>query len=535
MAESSIQTSGQLFELVQTLRLFGDSKTFVDSLPLRDNASIERELDAFLAQFLHIHPELGLAEGGGPAAFLIALPDDHPARAELAQQLKDWVLERFMLQARSMEEHIEAMWSVLERRSPQPPAGSSLIALPNPYIVAGGRYLESYYWDSYFTCLGLAVAGRVEMLRATVDNFAHLIRQFGYIPNGTRTYYLGRSQPPFFAQLVRLLEISAGPETANDYFEELAREHVFWMDENGGRRVQLAAQVLNRDWDSHDTPRPEGYAEDVQTAREVGVAGPYRAHLYRDLRAAAESGWDFSSRWIAPDQDGHFALARVHTTQILPVDLNALLYSQERILADFAARRGDAARAETYRANADARKTAILARFWDADAGWFFDYDYVAEDRTQVWSLAGIAPLFCGVLDASLPAEREIVRRVRNHLVERFLRKGGVVTTLNRTGQQWDMPNGWAPLQWIAAVGLLKYGYSEDAHEIAARFSRLARRVHAETGKMMEKYDVCDPDRPGGGGEYPNQEGFGWTNGVVSAFLDLLDKGSGSLAARLLK
>ena len=529
MPNSSLQTSGLLFELVQMLRLFGDSKAFVDSLPMRENSAIKQELDAFLADFLQSHPELKKDE---PAVSLLALPEDDPARLELVQKLKDWVLERFMLQARTMEEHIAAMWSVLERRSSQPPAGSTLIALPNPYIVAGGRYLESYYWDSYFTCLGLAVSGRVEKLRGIVDNFAHLIRQYGYIPNGTRTYYLGRSQPPFFAQLVRLLETTTG-EASGAYFDELAREYAFWMDESRGHCLRLGTEVLNRYWDSNDTPRPEGYWEDVQTAREAGVEGVTRAQLYRDLRAAAESGWDFSSRWIEPDQDGQFELARIHTSQILPVDLNCLLYSQERILADGAARRGDDALAETFRVRAAVRKTTILAHFWDDATGWFFDYDTATGQHTKVWSLAGMFPLYCVLLDAGVPAECEIARRVRDQLVERFLRKGGVVTTLNCTGQQWDLPNGWAPLQWICAVGLLNYGFREDALEIAARFSRLARRVHAETGKMMEKYDVCDPDRPGGGGEYPNQEGFGWTNGVVSAFLDLLKEDSASLAARL--
>jgi len=546
MPDPSIQTGGLLFEWVQTLRVWEDSKTFPDSRPLTWPDQIESEFQAFLEQYAAAHAGLPRGSLASPGAFLAAAPDE-AARRELTASLKTWLLDKFEVQPHSMEAHIEAMWQILERRSDELPANSTLIALPNPYIVAGGRYLESYYWDSYFTSLGLAVTGREATLRGMVDNFASLIRGLGYIPNGTRTYYLGRSQPPFFCHFLELLELTQGEGSAQPYLGDLRSEHAFWMDQSalespgltqGRRCVQLGAARLNRYWDENCTPRPEGFWEDIQTAAAAHASKQGAPAVYRHLRAAAESGWDFSSRWIAPQpgeegQAPRYPLSAIHTTDLLPVDLNAMLYKVESWLARQTSFYGETGAAGEYAAMAAARKAAVLRLCWNAEAGWFFDYDMTAQAQTQVWSLAGVYPLFCKLLDASDPAEAALARRVRDNLAERFLMPGGVTTSLVRSGQQWDMPNGWAPLQWVAAIGMLNYGFEEEARAIAARFVGLARKTYAETGKMMEKYDVCDLSRPGGGGEYPNQEGFGWTNGVVTAFSELLERGEPSLAARL--
>ena len=546
MPDPSIQTGGLLFEWVQSLRVWEDSKTFPDSLPLVCPPQIEREFHAFLQAYATENPSLPAGSLDSPLAFLQAVPD--PAQREsLVAELKEFLLHKFQVQPYSMEEHIETMWQVLERRSDDLPPNTTLISLPNPYIVAGGRYLESYYWDSYFTSLGLAISGRGKTLLGMVENFASLIRRLGYIPNGTRTYYLGRSQPPYFSHFLELLEVTQGAASALAFADDLKNEYDFWMDQNTSanpemtsdrRCVQVAGAQLNRYWDDNASPRPEGFWEDIQTAAaaQVNVEGAKR--LYRHLRAAAESGWDFSSRWIAPRVANNastvrYSLSAIRTTEILPVDLNAMLFKMEGQLAHLAELRGDAQSAAYYAELAAARKAALLGLCWNAQKGWFFDYHIPGQEQTQVWSLAGIHPLYCKMLDANNPQELAIVRQVRQNLLERFLKPGGVVTTLLECGQQWDSPNGWAPLQWVAVVGLLNYGYEEEAAEIAARFVSLARKTYAATGKMMEKYDVCDLSRPGGGGEYPNQEGFGWTNGVVTGFAELLSAGRSSLAGQL--
>ena len=176
-----------------------------------------------------------------------------------------------------VRQHLEALWNVL-RRAPSD-GGGTLVPLPFPYIVPGGRFREIYYWDSYFTMLGLQVSGQVEMIQNMVDNFAYLISEIGFIPNGNRTYYLGRSQPPFFALMINLLGESTGESSLLKYREPLEKEYAFWMDGEdritepgkGYRRVvKLPGEVIvNRYWDDNDTPRPEAYTEDIQYCREI--------------------------------------------------------------------------------------------------------------------------------------------------------------------------------------------------------------------------------------------------------------------------
>ncbi len=161
-----------------------------------------------------------------------------------------------------------------------------------------------------------------------------------------------------------------------------------------------------------------------------------------------------------------------------------------------------------YRTAAEQRKKLILEYCWDEERGFFFDYNFRTRSPNPAFCLAGLYPLFFEMADT---ARAKAVRRV---LESKFLRAGGLVTTTNNTGQQWDYPNGWPPLQWIGYKACMNYGMDDLAEEIARRWINLNVRVFFGTQKMMEKYDVVDPDRPGGGGEYPAQDGFGWTNGV---------------------
>jgi len=260
--------------------------------------------------------------------------------------------------------------------------------------------------------------------------------------------------------------------------------------------------VLNRYYDDRAKPRPESYREDLETAQN----NPRESQaVWLDLRAGAESGWDYSSRWLSNPMD----LATIRTTAIAPVDLNALLYHLERIIAEYAERAGKTEQAARFAGYAEARKAALLRYCWDAEKGFFTDYDREQGRSTGVLSLAGIYPLFFQVADAAQAAACAKV-------IERdFLKPGGVVTTLTDTGQQWDAPNGWAPLQWMAIQGLRHYGHNALAGEIRSRWITLNEKVYRNTGKMVEKYNVMDLSLEAGGGEYPVQDGFGWTNGVL--------------------
>ncbi|CAB3755226.1 trehalase [Burkholderia sp. MSh2] len=485
---------GDLFVAVQAARINPDQKTFVDAMPDTDPATLVRlyrqqasqpgfSLKTFVGRHFTPPPEGGVTP-----------PPNQTLR-----------------------EHIDWLWPRLTRTSATVPPFDSLIPLPKPYVVPGGRFREGYYWDTYFTMLGLQVAGREDLVDDMLDNFAHLIDTIGHIPNGNRTYYASRSQPPFFAYMVALAAQAEGDGVYRTYLPALRKEHAYWMQgETTTPRGQAARHVvampdgaiLNRYWDASDTPRDESYLEDVTTAQSA--PGRAASDVYRDLRAGAESGWDYSSRWFG---DGR-TLATIRTTSIVPVDLNSLMFHLETTIAKGCAIARDAACVTDFSGRAARRAAAINRYLWNR-GGYYGDYDWTLRKPRDGMTAAALYPLFAGV---AWPARaKATARAVRGTL----LRPGGLATTTANTGQQWDAPNGWAPLQWIAIEGLRRYGEPALAKEIGTRFLAGVQHVYATEGKLVEKYVVEGAGMGGGGGgEYPLQDGFGWTNGVTLKLLE---------------
>jgi len=397
----------------------------------------------------------------------------------------------------SPQDHIAALWPHLMRPADDPDEISSRFPLPHPYVVVGGRFQESYYWDSYFTQLGLLKTGRHAQVRDMLDNFAHAIRQIGHIPNGFRSYFLTRSQPPFFAEMVSDYGRAIGDRTGAlaHYLPEIEAEYRYFTT------TEHNCDGLARYWDAAAGPRVEMLGTDLRMA---GVEAT-RPGFYRDLRAACESGWDFSSRWLTDPGD----LSTIRTTRIWAVDLNCLLFRIEETLAEVAPQD----RAEAYRAAAETRKVALQERFFDAERGYFFDLSIDDGGIIPITTAAGLFPLWAG---AATPEQAAAAADwARRHL----LAKGGLLTTNVTSGQQWDAPNGWAPLNWIAVQGLRRYGFDDLAGELRRRWLATCDAVFAASGKFVEKYNVIDPLAPSGGGEYALQDGFGWSNGV---YLDLM-------------
>jgi alpha,alpha-trehalase len=488
---------GQLFHDVQMARVFPDSKTFVDARPRSSPAEIaaryavERTQPGFdLRAFVTEHFEAPRAAGEG-------------IRSDTTQ---------------SMEEHIRTLWPALTRPANVPDPRSSLVPLPGQYVVPGGRFREVYYWDSYFTMLGLVEDRRLDLVKNMLDGFASLVRTVGHVPNANRSYYLSRSQPPFLAAMVGLYATATDTARALEYLGTLEAEHDFWMagassvaPGTASRRVVRlrSGALLNRYWDDRPEPRPESYREDYTLAQRVPEAE--RPALYRNIRAAAESGWDFSSRWMRDPSD----LRTLETTELVPVDLNSLLYHAERTIAALRRARGeagDAAVAARFDSAAEARRRALLDVAYDAASGFFYDVRWRTGERvTDRPTMAAAVPLYFGL------ATPEQGRAVAARLGRDFLSAGGFLTTLVRSGQQWDAPNGWPPLQWMGVQGARAYGRADIADDARTRWLALNRRTYLVTGKMTEKYDVSDLTKRAGGGEYPAQDGFGWTNGVARA------------------
>jgi len=496
-----------LFVAVQTAALYPDSKSFADAIPegsptdiLRQYHAERPDSPAALRRFIEAH--FSLPPRISPTPVL-------PGREAIVT-------------------HIDRLWDVLSRSTPSVPPHSSLLPLPQPYVVPGGRFREIYYWDSYFSMLGLNESGRHDLVAAMVADFAYLIDSYGHVPNGTRSYYLSRSQPPLFFEMLGLLPDDEhgrgdGAEAFSRYLPQLKREYAFWMQGGAGLRPGSAhrrvvampdGSILNRYWDDRDTARDESYREDVALAH--ASARP-ASEVFRDIRATAESGWDFSSRWFADAR----TRATVDTTAIVPIDLNSLLFGLENAIRLGCQRHADAACAREFAARAAARHAAIDRYLWDAAAGYYVDYRWTQRRAVRRLSAATLYPLFVALASESQAAA--VASRVSRDL----LKVGGIVTTRLDTGEQWDAPNGWAPIQWIAIDGLRHYDHASLAEAIACRWMVNVQDAYRRSGKLVEKYDVTTIGSGGGGGEYPLQDGFGWTNGVMRKLIALYPADAG--------
>lgn len=491
---------GPLFKDVQLTRAFGDNKTFVDMVP-------QHRPEVILKKYAG----LKVKDSAGLRAFVLAnfyLPATP---------------QPVFTQGLSLQQHLSELWTTLTRPKDTVRKNSSLLPLPGSYVVPGGRFREIYYWDSYFTMQGLAVSNRFDLIEDMLDNFKFLIDQYGHIPNGNRNYYLSRSQPPYFALMVELLHQKKGDAVYKKYFSALEKEYRWWMQGaetvgkgKASRRVVKLPDgaVLNRYYDDNNAPRQESYIQDVTTAKEYTGTDK---RVYTHIRAGAESGWDFSSRWFGDTVSLH----TIETTNIIPVDLNSLLFANEQILMHAAKASGQPTKAKLYTQRAEKRKAALLKYCWNKALNYFFDYDFTEKHTTDKWTLAGVMPLFVNA------ASNQQAAAVKNVVEEKFLRDGGVVTSIYPTGQQWDAPNGWAPLQFVTVQGLMNYRHNDMAKTIADRWMTVNEKVFKATGRMLEKYNVENTGLESGGGEYPTQDGFGWTNGVYLKLYELFKAQTG--------
>jgi alpha,alpha-trehalase len=308
-----------------------------------------------------------------------------------------------------------------------------------------------------------------------------------------------------------------GDQVYLTYLPQLEKEYNYWMD--GAETVKPGnalksvvklkdGTLLNRYWDEQSLPRQESYREDIETATKSKRNKP---EVYQHLRAGAASGWDFSSRWFADEKN----ITTIETADIIPVDLNSLLYNLETVLSRANVINKEDSIATEFKNKAEGRRQAIDKYCWSTELKYYTDYNFRKFKITNQVTAAGLFP-FCffpqrqGYLSV-------LGRQAAVIVNEKLLQPGGLQTTTLLTGQQWDSPNGWAPLEWMAVIGLARCGQIGLAKEIANRWMGLNEKVYRETGKLMEKYNVADLSQLAGGGEYAAQDGFGWTNGVYLA------------------
>eukprot|EP00968_Pinguiococcus_pyrenoidosus_P025822 scaffold7029_cov375-Pinguiococcus_pyrenoidosus.AAC.7 len=269
--------------------------------------------------------------------------------------------------------------------------------------------------------------------------------------------------------------------------------------------------------------------------------------LWRNLRSAAESGWDFSSRWTHPRHAGSgtaFSLASTDVLSVVPIDLNAMLFKSLHALAtmveqvmEHAGRPELGSVAQAMRDKARDLGSGIKALLFDQDSSLFLDLwtrgEPPAPDVRGPATAACVVAAWAGLYEDAPAGSAEKLRLLlerKDEIGPRELRcRGGLQTTAAMSGEQWDAPNAWPPLQHMAVEGLKTLGFWEDAKQLAEDWLESTHDAWLQTSAMFEKMDARQPGRGGGGGEYVIQEGFGWSNGVALCFL--LDFATGEEAA----
>jgi alpha,alpha-trehalase len=388
---------------------------------------------------------------------------------------------------------INDYWEKLKRYHPKD--DGSVLGLPKPYLIPSSEegtnfdYNEMYYWDSYFIVQGLLDKEHQELVEGMLENLLHLLKRFKGIPNASRTYLTGRSQPPLLTSFIFDIYTAYGKDKE-------------WLN----NAITLAKQEYHEVW--------MGTVKPNWRLVHKGLSRYYDINMTHDL-AEAESGWDYTPRFNR------------HALNYLPVDLNCLLYKYEMDFARTARIMGDKAEAAKWEQAAAERKRTMIKLMWDSGRGLFYDYNYVKEKRGNVSSLAPYFAMWAGMVDG-----RQAQAMVKS--LKRFEQKGGLTTTDSfplgayvpgAMPNQWAYPNGWAPLQYIVVRGLQNYGYHEDARRIAMKWLRANTEWFKEHNHFLEKYNVVNPDKPPLKGVYPSQVGFGWTNGVYERFCqDFIDE-----------
>ncbi|XP_076176927.1 trehalase isoform X2 [Ptiloglossa arizonensis] len=523
---SDIYCHGDLLHTIQMASIYKDSKTFVDmKMKYSPNETLAlfrefmEDVDQVptrhqIEQFVNrtFDPEGSEFEDWDPA--------DWTTHPKFLNQIADQDLRRFA-------SDLNQIWKMLGRKMKDDVRINedrySIIYVPHPVIVPGGRFREFYYWDSYWIIKGLLLSEMYTTVKGMLTNFVSLVDKIGLIPNGGRIYYTMRSHPPLLIPMVdEYLKVTGDYKWLEDNFHLLEKEFDFWMtNRTVDVEIDGVKYTLARYYEESAGPRPESYKEDYLTSQSFRT-NEEKENYYSELKTAAESGWDFSSRWFILDGTNKGNLTNLKTRYIIPVDLNSIIYRNAQLLAQYSHRMGNETKVVYYRKRADEWKKAVTAVLWHDEVGAWLDYDILNDIKRDYFYPTNVLPLWTFCYD--LAKRDEYVSKVLKYLEKSqiMLNLGGIPATLEHSGEQWDYPNAWPPLQYFVVMSL---NNTEDpwaqrlAYEISQRWVRSNYKAFNETQAMFEKYDATVSGGHGGGGEYEVQLGFGWSNGII---MDLL-------------
>ncbi|GJQ13204.1 hypothetical protein GpartN1_g4995.t1 [Galdieria partita] len=554
---------GALLKWVHHFGVFKDCKDFVDS-------SLKEDPQVVLAKFHQLvdsaHDSLDKNELKTFLETYFQPPGSDTLRCQVEQNLPNWfdlqhqLKENFAaILSKTKDDKQESVlswitylfdcWrSLCLQVHPQVyehPSRYTLIPWKKPMIVAGGRFREFYYWDSYFIIKGLLSCGLFTLARDMVDNLLDMVFMFGFVPNGGRIYYLNRSQPPLLSDMIAIVVKNWSDDNPSlltflhRALQGLEKEYEFFSKYRSVF-IDDPPRKLNRYFVNATEPRPESFCSDNRLVKNWSEQ-QQRNQCCCGLASAAESGWDFSSRWL---EDGCH-LYTICTQNIVPVCLNSILLRMESQMSSLYQQYLSLASTEPlssdiksqleqrivwFHQQRSMRAQAIRHVLWDTHSLQWRDYDMKRKQWTQrkfCSSASNYLPLWSHSIEYLISSEKEAKGIVESFMNSGLLQNGGVLTTTFESGEQWDSPNAWPPVQDMLAEGFLALerfapgcGAQQVASKIVTRYIQSSYHGWHQTGYMYEKYNGMQScGQSGGGGEYEPQIGFGWTNGVALYFL----------------
>lgn len=370
VCDSPIYCDGKILHAVQISNYFKDSKTFVD-MPTR------LSLDEVVANFNNIknlsnNDELGMFlknnfyDAGKDT--VKADPTDWIAQPAYLSKIVDSNLAKFA-------KDLNARWKDLLRKFDPNQicqnCKTSAILTKNPFVVPGGRFIEYYYWDSYWIIESLLISEMNQTAKNMIQNFLDIVADNGFVPNGARIYYLNRSQPPLLIHMVdaymnKTKDLNTFMSFLNASIDLMDLEYSFWMTQKYVNYTKNGKTYrLNKYNVKNTSPRPESYREDYENGRLSMNQTAY----YSNVASSAESGWDFSSRWFVDPQN----IKTITITDIIPVDLNSIMYKNEALLNKFYNLLGNQQKASFYLSAMKQREEAINSVLWNDELGTWGD------------------------------------------------------------------------------------------------------------------------------------------------------------------
>ena len=419
-----------------------------------------------------------------------------------------------------------------------------------PFVVPGGRFNEMYGWDSYFENIGLIIDGKLDLAQSMVDNFSYQITHYGKILNANRSYYLTRTQPPFFSSMIREI-FEAMPTKDLNWLKNtlsivIKEYETVWMET--GKR--LSENNLNRYFAQGIGLPPEteaGHYDDIlkpfAEVENLSVADYEKLYYQRKIENLELDAYFVHDRSVR--ESGHDTSYRLEgiCADLNVVELNAMLYKYETDFAEMISLYLDDKfeynskiyNQRYWNEKSESRKNLMNKFFWNEEENCFFDYNFKTQKQNIFLSATSFFPLW-----AKIATQEQADKMIKNAL-PKLIFSGGIAGCSeealkniddNKMQRQWDFPNGWPPHQIIIWKGLINYGYHNLAQELIYKWLFMITKNACDyNGTVPEKYNIvsgshkvfAEYGNQGTDFEYMTREGFGWMNASFQLGMQLLN------------